>query len=259
MEQLTCERLQDNLKRLKLIRAAEVLDTVVTQAEENQSSYLGFLDHLLEEEVAAKEKRRIQTALKIAGLPFAKTIEEYDFGFHPHLDKKTVMELFDLTFLVKHENVIFLCPPGVGKTHLAIALAIKACSHGFRVCFTTMNTLIGKLKESQSKGKAYLSASLVIVDEAGYLPVDSREAYLFFQFISYRYEKSSTIITSNKSFGDWQELFGDAVIASAILDRLLHHCRVINIRGHSYRLKEHTFSKPLYPRQGGDAVSTTPP
>ena len=259
MEQLTCERLQDNLKRLKLIRAAEVLDTVVTHAEEGQSSYLGFLDRLLEEEVAAKEKRRIQTALKIAGLPFAKTIEEYDFAFHPHLDKKAVMELFDLTFLARRENVIFLGPPGVGKTHLAIALAIKACSHGFRVCFTTMHSLIGKLKESQSKGKAYLSASLVIVDEAGYLPVDSREAYLFFQFISYRYEKSSTIITSNKSFGDWQELFGDAVIASAILDRLLHHCRVINIRGHSYRLKEHTFSKPLYPRQGGDAVSTTPP
>ena len=259
MEQLTCERLQDNLKRLKLIRAAEVLDTVVTHAEEGKSSYLGFLDRLLEEEVAAKEKRRIQTALKIAGLPFAKTIEEYDFAFHPHLDKKAVMELFDLTFLARRENVIFLGPPGVGKTHLAIALAIKACSHGFRVCFTTMHTLIGKLKESQSKGKAYLSASLVIVDEAGYLPVDSREAYLFFQFISYRYEKSSTIITSNKSFGDWQELFGDAVIASAILDRLLHHCRVINIRGHSYRLKEHTFSKPLYPRQGGDAVSTTPP
>ena len=259
MEQLTCERLQDNLKRLKLIRAAEVLDTVVTQAEENQSSYLGFLDHLLEEEVAAKEKRRIQTALKIAGLPFAKTIEEYDFAFHPHLDKKAVMELFDLTFLARRENVIFLGPPGVGKTHLAIALAIKACSHGFRVCFTTMHALIGKLKESQSKGKAYLSASLVIVDEAGYLPVDSREAYLFFQFISYRYEKSSTIITSNKSFGDWQELFGDAVIASAILDRLLHHSRVVNIKGHSYRLKEHAFSKQLYPKQGGDAVSTAPP
>jgi DNA replication protein DnaC len=259
MEQLTCERLQDNLKRLKLIRAAEVLDTVVSHAEEGKSSYLGFLDRLLEEEVAAKEKRRIQTALKIAGLPFAKTIEEYDFAFHPHLDKKAVMELFDLTFMTKHENVIFLGPPGVGKTHLAIALAIKACSHGFRVCFTTMHTLIGKLKESQSKGKAYLSASLVIVDEAGYLPVDSREAYLFFQFISYRYEKSSTIITSNKSFIDWQELFGDAVIASAILDRLLHHSRVINIKGHSYRLKEHAFSKQLYPKQGGDAVSAAPP
>ena len=103
------------------------------------------------------------------------------------------------------------------------------------------------------------SGTTVIVDEAGYLPVESREAYLFFQFVSYRYENSSTIITSNKSFGDWQELFGDAVIASAILDRLLHHSRVVNIRGHSYRLKEHTFSKQLYPKQGGDAVSANPP
>ena len=258
MEQLTCERLQDNLQRLKLARAAEVLETVAGRAGENQASYLAFLDHLLEEEVAAREKRRLQTALKIAGLPFAKTIEEYDFGFHPHLDKKTVMELFDLTFLPKHENVVFLGPPGVGKTHLAIALAIKACSHGFKVYFTTMPTLIGKLKEPQSKGKAFLSASLVIVDEVGYLPVDSREAYLFFQFISYRYEKSSTILTSNKSFVDWQELFGDAVIASAILDRLLHHSRVVNIKGHSYRLKDHGFSQPSYPKEGGETVSTTP-
>ncbi|MBM3300077.1 MAG: IS21-like element helper ATPase IstB [Deltaproteobacteria bacterium] len=259
MEELTCERLQDNLKRLKLVRASEVLENVADRASETQASYLSFLDHLLEEEVAAREKRRIQTALKIAGLPFAKTIEEYDFGFHPHLDKKAVMELFDLTFLARHENVIFLGPPGVGKTHLAIALAIKACSHGFKVYFTTMNTLIGKLKETQSKGKAYLSASLVIVDEAGYLPVESREAYLFFQFISYRYEKSSTILTSNKSFGDWEELFGDAVIASAILDRLLHHSRVINIKGHSYRLKDHNFHKTQYPKEGGEIVSTIAP
>jgi len=205
--------------------------------------------------VAAKEKRRIETSLKIAGLPFAKTIEEYDFSFHPHLDKKAVMELFDLTFISRHENVIFLGPPGVGKTHLAISLAIKACSHGFKVYFTTMHTLIAKLKESQIKGKAYLNSSLVIVDEAGYLPVDSKEAYLFFQFISYRYEKSSTIITSNKSFIDWQELFGDPVIASAILDRLLHHSKVINIKGHSYRLKEHAFSKQIYNQQGGDSVN----
>ena len=234
MEQLITDRLQENLSRLKLSQAAEVLDTVVKEAEKDKSSYLTFLDHLLEEEVAAKEKRRIQTAMKTAGLPVAKTIEEYDFSFHPNLNKKEVMALFDLSFISKRENVIFLGPPGVGKTHLAISLAIKACYHGFKVYFTTMDTLIRKLKESQSKGKAYLTSSLVVVDEVGYLPIDTQEAYLFFQFVSYRYEKSSTIITSNKSFGDWQELFGDPVIATAVLDRLLHHCKVINIKGHSY-------------------------
>ena len=256
MEQLTYERLQENLKRLKLFTAVDILDTVADHSQENGSSYLAFLDQLLEEEVAAKDKRRVTCAMKTAGLPMAKTIEEYDFTFHPHLDKKAVMELFDMTFLAKQENVIFLGPPGVGKTHLAIALAIKACYHGFKVYFTTMHTLIAKLKESQAKGKAYLNSSLVIVDEVGYLPVTSQEAYLFFQFISYRYERSSTIITSNKSFSDWQELFGDPVIASAILDRLLHHCKVVNIKGHSYRLQGHAFGKQLS-QKGGDSLSVS--
>lgn len=251
MDQLTAERLMDNLQRLKLSRAAEMLDTISQEAETNKSSYLVFLDHLLEEEVAAKEKRRIQTAMKTAGLPSAKTIDEYDFFFHPHLDKKMVMELFDLTFIPKHENVVFLGPPGVGKTHLAISLAIKACLHGFKVYFTTMETLIRKLKEGgQSRHKAYLNSSLVVVDEVGYLSVAPQEAYLFFQFVSHRYERSSTIITSNKSFGDWQELFGDPVIATAILDRLLHHCKVINIKGHSYRLRGHSITNPIIKEQG---------
>jgi DNA replication protein DnaC len=258
MEQLTYERLLENLSRLKLNRAAEMLDHIVMESEKNEVSYLAFLDHLLEEEVAAREKRRINTAMKTAGLPTAKTIEEYDFSFHPQIDKKAVMELFDLTFIAKQENVIFLGPPGVGKSHLAISLAIKACCHGFKVYFTTMNALIGKLKDSQSRKKSYLNSSLVIVDEVGYLPVDSREAYLFFQFISYRYEKSSTIITSNKSFSDWQELFGDPVVAAAILDRLLHHCKVINIKGHSYRLKEHAFNQKLFQQKGGENMTTLP-
>jgi len=243
MEQPVFERLQENLKRLKLNRIQEVLETVEATCKANKDSYISFLDHLLEEEVAAKEKRRIQTAMKTAGLPAAKTIEEYDFSFHPNLDKQEIMELFDMSFITRHENVIFLGPPGVGKTHLAIALAIKACYHGFRVYFTTMDTLIKKMKEGTSKQKAYLNSSLVIVDEIGYLPVTQEEAYLFFQFISHRYERSSTIITSNKSFGDWQELFGDPVIVTAILDRLLHHSKVINIKGHSYRLREHSFMK----------------
>jgi DNA replication protein DnaC len=187
--ELITERLQDNLIRLKLSRAAEILPNLTARAAEERCSHLTFLDQLLEEEVAAKDQRRVRTAMKTAGLPAAKTIEEYDFSFHPQLDKQSVMHLFDLEFIRQHENVIFLGPPGVGKTHLAISLAIKACYHGFKVYFTTMNALLQKLKEDWSRRKAFLTSSLVVVDEVGYLLVDTREAHLFFW---YTYQLPST-------------------------------------------------------------------
>jgi len=242
MSELIMDRIDEHLGRLKLIRMKEVLPEVAETAETQGMSCLTFLDHLLNEEVASKEDRRVRTTLKIAGLPFEKTIEQYDFTFNPDMDKQRVMSLFDLDFIPRHENVIFLGPPGVGKTHLATSLAIKACYSGISIYFTTMAELIAKLKRDNDiskngRGRSYYKSGLVVIDEVGYTPITREESHLFFQFVSYRYEKSSMIITSNKSFSEWGDLFGDTVIVTAILDRLLHHCHVINMKGKSYRLK----------------------
>ncbi len=250
MTELVHERIQDHLDRLHLHQIREHVAGIAHGAEEQRLSYLDFLDRLLSEEIAVREDRRLKTALKTAGLPLAKTIEEYDFSFHPNLDKRTVMTLFDLEFIARKENVIFLGPPGVGKSHLAIALAVKAAHYGTSIYFTTMADLIAKLKKDTlndhpGRGRSYNKSALLVVDEVGYMPISRQEAHLFFQFISYRYERSSTIITSNKSFGEWEELFGDPVIATAILDRLLHHCQVVNIKGNSYRLKHYTERKEV--------------
>jgi len=242
---LVLDRIESNLTRLRLPRIREILQRVIAAAENQERSHLSFLDELLEEEVAHKEQRRIETALKISGLPFIKSIDEFDFTFQPGLDRQKVRSLFDLTFIRQNGNVLFLGPPGVGKTHLAVSLALKACQCGLSIYFTNMEDLIKKLKGDHEarrpgKGRSYYKASLVVVDEVGYTPIDREECNLFFRFIANRYEKASTVITSNKAFSDWTELFHDPIIVTAILDRVLHHSVVINIKGNSYRLRKKT-------------------
>lgn len=242
MSSLALDRIHANLSRLNLSKMGEILEQTIKTSEKEGESYLSFLETLLEEEVIHKEQRRVETALKISGLPFIKSIDEFDFSFQPKLDRRKVMSLFDLTFIREKGNVIFLGPPGVGKTHLAVSLALKACQAGMSIYFTNMEDLIGKLKKDRDanrpgRGRSYHKSSLVIVDEVGYTPIDRDECNLFFRFIANRYEKASTIITSNKAFSDWTELFHDPVIVTAFLDRLLHHSVVVNIRGRSFRLR----------------------
>ncbi len=218
-DSLVMDRIESNLVRLKLSRMYEILGSLARTAEEQGKSYLSFLDELLEEEVAAKEQRRIETALKISGLPYIKSIDEFDFTFQPALDKQKIMGLFDLSFIRQKGNVIFLGPPGVGKTHLAVSLALKACQAGMSMYFTNMEDLIIKLRKDHEagkpgKGRGYYKSSLVVVDEVGYTPITREECNLFFRFIANRYEKTSTIITSNKAFGDWTELFHDPIIVT---------------------------------------------
>lgn len=237
------ERVHSNMLRLGLITAEEMLDNWISTASSNDKTPLEILDHLFEQEVSIRRESAIRTRLKISGIPVKKRIDDFDLDFQKSIDRKVLNELCTMRFINNQENIIFLGPPGVGKTHLAIGLGMEAIQAGFSVYYINCADMIDRLKIAsrrenlERKLKTLNKYKLLIIDEIGYLPMDLESSNLFFRLISMRYEHASTIFTSNKSYGEWGEIFGDPVIATAILDRILHHSNTINIKGESYRLK----------------------
>ena len=251
------ERLQQHCHRLRLYQVEQELTARLEQAAKWELSYADFLDELLALEVGSKTEKHHQMRIAMARFPFQKTLESFDFKFQPSIEVKLMRELAGGRYMASGDNVLLLGPPGVGKTHLAVALGIKACGQGVRTLFITATALITTLGRALAEGrleerlKVLTQPQLLIVDEIGYLPIDRQGANLFFQLVSRRYERGSIILTSNQSLGAWGEVFGDAVIASAILDRLLHHSITVNIKGESFRLKEKLKAGLLKPKLDG--------
>ncbi|MER2634007.1 MAG: IS21-like element helper ATPase IstB [Rhizobiaceae bacterium] len=259
----TLDSIKKNLVALRMPRALEVLDATFRRIEQGEIDGIEALDTLLVEELTVRENRRVKTALMMARLTAIKTLAGFDFSFQPSLDRNRILALAELKFIDRAEVVHLLGPPGTGKSHLATALAVEAVKAGRSVAFSTLADIITSLAKAEKDGTLrerirYLCrASLLVVDEIGYLPVVPGGGNLFFQLVNARYEKGAMILTSNRGFAEWGDVFGDPVVATALLDRLLHHAVVIQIEGSSYRLRQHADLVPEHVRS--KALINPPP
>ncbi len=242
---LADERIERLSEKLHLPDVPALLGALAQEAVTKEWSFSDFTEVLLQAQADAADARAADTIQRLAGFPVRKTLDEFDYSFQPSVNKKQVAELASCAFVERAENVVLLGPPGVGKTHLAIALGAEAAKRRMQVKFTTAARLVASLSEARTAGtfsrrlQSFVRPRLLIIDEVGFLPLDAGEASLLFEVVCRRYERGSIVLTSNKSYGEWGEVFsGDTVIATAILDRLLHHSTTISIKGESYRLKD---------------------
>lgn len=244
MNNTIIDKIKTNLSILGMKHTFENIDGYLDVAIKNKTPLIDFLDLLLDRESKGKINRSVENQIRMAGFPGRKTFELYDFSFQPQIDLEVMNDLRTLRFITNAENIVFLGTPGVGKTHLAIALGILAIEHKYSTYFVNCHNLIQNLLKASHENrleerlKQYSKYKVLIIDEIGYLPTNIEGANLFFQLIARRYEKHSTILTTNKNFGEWGDIFQDLTISAAILDRVLHHSTVIKIVGESYRLKE---------------------